>query len=162
MTWLFHGRVGRQLRCAGFDVAEPPIKSRKFFAQVDHTQIHVVKSGGTGMLLGGRNQPRSQTAPLSRWIDRKQSKITAVASWFHVDAAGESLMILRKEEPPRGHQPMNSFGGDAIALDEESLHQKGRIDEARQSLDVSRQGDTKASRIGSGRTHRFYFNCPSF
>ena len=110
-------------------------------------------AGCAGVFFGGSNQSRAKAAALSRWIDRQQAQINALAARFHIYTGRDPVVILCDEELATRHQIADCIGIDAVALDKKAFHREGVVDKVRKSLAVGRFGDTDTLGMDRGRIH---------
>ena len=64
----------------GLGVAEPTVEGRQLCPQVDDLELHLAAAGVAAVILGGGDQPPSESVPRRDGVNREHAEIADVAA----------------------------------------------------------------------------------
>src|SRR5438067_4576026 len=143
--------LGREGRCSRFHVPETAVEGGQLDAQVDDLDVDRAAPRPPETLLRGLDQrPASALAVLGR-IHGEQPEIAAVTALLDVDAADGRAVLVGEEESALLHVGPDLVLVRAIALDEETLHLEGGVDEGGERARVGGGGGAQRGHERGGR-----------
>jgi hypothetical protein len=140
MTRLACVLVWRKWQSSTFRVPKTVIERRQLGAQIHNGEVHETATCDPTVLLSRSDHARSKTRTLHCGIDCEQAEVPALASQFHVDAAGKSTGGLDQQELSRIQKGGNFFWVGAIADGEKTLRAEGSVHQTRNVLGIFRLG----------------------
>src|SRR5580704_18478024 len=133
LVWMLVWRKGQS---PFFDIPETAIKRRQLSAQIHDGKVHEMATCDATVLLGGRNQARSEAGALQFRIDREQAEVSTPVTQFHVHAADEHASFFGEQKLSFLQQGAHFFRVSAVCVDEEALWAESGIHQASNVLGV--------------------------
>jgi hypothetical protein len=133
LVWMLIWRKGQR---SAFNIPEPMIKRRQLRTQIHDGEVHKTATRRATVLLGGRNQARSEAGTLRFRIDREQPELSTLVTQFHVHATRENASVFGEQKLSFLHQGANFFRVGTVGGDEETLRAESGIHQPRNILGI--------------------------